>query len=93
MKSFLGLVLLLSLSSATWGQAPQPPAPKSQQVGRYQLYQPPSLPGEKFLLDTATGKVWTLVTAPDGTKFWEPVDRVDNFVEEVAHVKKHQKQE
>jgi hypothetical protein len=46
-----------------------------------------------FLLDTMTGKVWVMVSAPDQTTFWEPMYKVDNDSEEALFVSKHKKAE
>ena len=60
-------VLLLSLSLSAQTAAPKPTTP----VGRYQLilYQGEMPRFNTHLLNTETGKVWTMVTAPDETKF------------------------
>jgi hypothetical protein len=70
--------------------------PKSTgQTGRYQisLYQGEMPRMNTFLLDTMTGKVWVMVSAPDQTTFWEPMYKVDNDSEEALFVSKHKKAE
>ncbi len=42
-----------------------------------------------YLLDTMTGKVWMMVSAPDQTNFWEPMDKVDNDGEEMVFIRTH----
>ncbi len=44
-----------------------------------------------YLLDTVTGKIWMMVAAPDESTFWEPMQRVDNDLEEAIFIGKHQK--
>jgi hypothetical protein len=65
----------------------QPPKPAGQ-TGRYQisLYQGEMPRMNTFLLDTATGKVWVMVAAPDKTTFWEPMYKVDNDSEEALFI-------
>lgn len=84
----LGLTLCLS----AYAQQQQPS--KAGPVGRYQIimHQGEMPRMNTFLLDTATGKVWSMVSAPDGSTFWEPMDKVDNYEEEAAFIKRHQKE-
>lgn len=95
MKKLMLLVVAVVMTSAFWGQAPaqqtQPARPA--QVGRFQLalYQGEMPRMNTYLVDTATGKIWVQVAAPDKTTFWEPMDKVDNEVEEAVFVRKHQK--
>lgn len=38
--------------------------------GRYVIYQHPTFRGDKYLLDTKTGKTWEFVTTKDGERIW-----------------------
>ena len=94
MKKLLVLVFGLSLLGRSQDQ-PRTPKPVQEQKGRYQIiqYQGEMPRMNTFLLDTATGKVWMMVSAPDDTTFWEPMDRVDNEAEEAAYVRRHPKKQ
>jgi len=72
-------------------QEPQPA--KTGQVGRYQIIMHPGeMPRfNTFLLDTVTGRTWMMKRLPDDSDFWEPVDKVDNYAEELALARQHQK--
>ena len=85
MKNTIAVVILVT-AFLCWG-ASEPGAPT---VGRYQLYQPPSLPGDKYMLDTTSGKTWVIRAFPDGYKFWEPMDKVNTDAEELSLGKTHQ---
>jgi hypothetical protein len=65
--------------------------PTQAQNGRYQffLYQGEMPRMNTFLLDSTTGKVWMMVSAPDQTTFWEPMSKVDNDAEETAFIRHH----
>ena len=70
----------------------QPKVVQTQaQNGRYQffLYQGEVPRMNTFLLDSTTGKVWIMVSAPDQTTFWEPMPKVDNDAEEAAFIRRH----
>jgi hypothetical protein len=70
----------------------QPRVVQSQaQNGRYQffLYQGEMPRMNTFLLDSTTGKVWVMVSAPDQTTFWEPMPKVDSDTEEAAFIRRH----
>jgi hypothetical protein len=71
----------------------QPKVAQTQtQNGRYQffLYQGEMPRMNTFLLDSTTGKVWIMVSAPDQTTFWEPMPKVDNEGEEAVLIRRHQ---
>ena len=89
------IVMVVVLRSACWCQStPQQPQPaKAGQVGRFQLvlYQGEMPRMNTYLLDTVTGKIWMMVSAPDATTFWEPMLRVDNDLEGGDLRGKHQK--
>lgn len=61
------------------------------QNGRYQffLYQGEMPRMNTFLLDSTTGKVWIMVSAPDQTTFWEPMPKVDSDAEEAVFIRRH----
>jgi hypothetical protein len=61
------------------------------QNGRYQffLYQGEMPRMNTFLLDSTTGKVWIMVSAPDQTTFWEPMSKVDSDAEEAVFIRRH----
>ncbi len=94
MKKML-LAMASMLCSVCWSQAtPQQPQPaKTGQVGRFQLvlYQGEKPRMNTYLLDTVTGTIWIMVSAPDETTFWEPMEKVDNEAEEATFLRKHQK--
>lgn len=85
-------VLGLMLCILAVGQSQQSHRP-GEQTGRYQisLYQGEMPRMNTYLLDTETGKVWMMVSAPDETTFWEPMFRVDNDAEETLFVSRHRK--
>ena len=91
MNKSLLFALVVALLSLSWSQAPQPT--RSAQLGRYQviMHQGEMPRMNTFLLDTETGKIWMMVSAPDSSTFWEPMDKVDNGVEEAAYVRQHSK--
>jgi hypothetical protein len=91
MPKWMIFVLVVVFLSVGWSQAPQPT--KAVQMGRYQLimHQGEMPRMNTFLLDTETGKVWMMVSAPDTSTFWEPMDKVDNETEEASYVRKHPK--
>lgn len=93
MNKWLLFALVVVLLSVAWSQAPQ--TTRSAQPGRYQLIMHPGeMPRmNTFLLDTETGKIWVMVAAPDSSTFWEPMDKVDNLVEEAAFIRQHPKAE
>lgn len=85
--TFIGLVLTVLVFAQQ-----QPKALQTQgQSGRYQffLYQGDMPRMNTFLLDSATGKIWMMVSAPDQTTFWEPMPKVDNDAEEAAFLRRH----
>lgn len=85
----LGLMLCILWAV---GQSQQQSTPKpAGQTGRYQisLYQGEMPRMNTFLLDTTTGKVWVMVSAPDQTTFWEPMYKVDNDSEETIFIRQH----
>ncbi len=86
--------ILLGLTLCLSANAQQKQQPKTGPVGRYQIimHQGEMPRMNTFLLDTMTGKVWSMVSAPDGSTFWEPMDKVDNFEEETAFIRRHQKE-
>jgi hypothetical protein len=84
----LGLMLcLLAIGQSQLQSAPE----TAGQAGRYQiaLYQGEMPRMNTYLLDTVTGKVWMIVSAPDKTTFWEPMYKVDNDSEESLFVSRH----
>ncbi len=84
--TLIGLVLTVLVF------AQQPKVVQTQaQNGRYQffLYQGEMPRMNTFLLDSTTGKVWLMVSAPDQTTFWEPMPRVDNDAEEAVFIRRH----
>lgn len=88
------VVLVVAFCVLAIAQSSQQTVPKSTgQTGRYQisLYQGELPRMNTFLLDTQTGKVWVMVSAPDQTTFWEPMNKVDNDSEEMQFVRAHQK--
>jgi len=89
------MLMAFMLCSVCRGQTtPQQPQPaKTGQVGRFQLvlYQGELPRMNTYLLDTVTGKIWMMVAAPDESTFWEPMQRVDNDLEEAIFIGKHQK--
>jgi hypothetical protein len=93
-KSTIALAVLgLVLTVLVFAQTQQPKAGQTQvQNGRYQffLYQGEMPRMNTFLLDSTTGRVWMMVSAPDQTTFWEPMYKVDNDAEETSFVKRHQ---
>ena len=84
------VVLGLMLCMFAVGQSQQPSKPTGQ-IGRYQisLYQGEMPRMNTYLLDTTTGKVWMMVSAPDKTNFWEPMYKVDNEGEEMGFIRSH----
>ena len=83
------------MASTGISQTPKTPPPTSPaskvEVGRYQifLYQGESPRLNTYLLDTATGKVWMMTRAPDGSTFWTPVEKVDNDTENDSYLERH----
>ncbi|MFZ0687245.1 MAG: hypothetical protein WAM89_17010 [Terriglobales bacterium] len=92
-KSTIAVVVLgLVLTVLVFAQTQQPKDGQTHvQNGRYQffLYQGEMPRMNTFLLDSSTGKVWIMVSAPDKTTFWEPMDKVDNEAEETTFVEHH----
>lgn len=84
--TLIGLVLTVLV----FAQQPQVVQAQAQN-GRYQffLYQGEMPRMNTFLLDSATGKVWIMVSAPDQTTFWEPMPKVDNDAEEAVFIRQH----
>jgi hypothetical protein len=91
-KVVIATVLIgLALTVLVFAQQ-QPRAAQSQaQNGRYQffLYQGEMPRMNTFLLDSTTGKVWIMVSAPDQTTFWEPMPKVDSDAEEAVFIRRH----
>jgi hypothetical protein len=86
--TLIGLVLTVLVFAQQ-----QPKVVQAQaQNGRYQffLYQGEMPRMNTFLLDSTTGKVWIMVSAPDQTTFWEPMPKVDNDAEEAFFIRRHQ---
>ena len=87
--TLIGLVLTVLV----FAQQQQPPKVVQTQTqnGRYQffLYQGEMPRMNTFLLDSTTGKVWIMVSAPDQTTFWEPMPKVDNDAEEAVFIRRH----
>jgi hypothetical protein len=82
----------LVLTVLVLAQTQQPKTGQTQaQNGRYQffLYQGEMPRMNTFLLDSTTGKVWMMVSAPDQTTFWEPMAKVDNDAEEAVFIRHH----
>jgi hypothetical protein len=88
--TLLGLVLTV-LVFAQQSQQPPKTGQTQPQNGRYQffLYQGEMPRMNTFLLDSVTGKVWIMVSAPDQTTFWEPMPKVDSGAEEAIFIKQH----
>jgi hypothetical protein len=85
--TLIGLVLTVLVFAQQ-----QPKVAQTQaQNGRYQffLYQGEMPRMNTFLLDSTTGKVWIMVSAPDQTTFWEPMPKVDNDAEEAVFIRRH----
>lgn len=93
MRLFALVLLAAPLVPSLLAQQQQPQPSKMSPVGRYQLvmHQGEMPRMNTFLLDTMIGKVWIMVSAPDGSTFWEPMDKVDNYEEEAAYIRGHQK--
>ncbi len=93
MKFFNSAAVVLGLMLCIFavGQSQQQPSKPAGQSGRYQisLYQGEMPRMNTYLLDTMTGKVWMMVSAPDQTNFWEPMDKVDNDGEEMVFIRTH----
>ena len=85
------MVIGLVLTMLVFAQQPKT-LPTQAQNGRYQffLYQGEMPRMNTFLLDSTTGKVWVMVSAPDQTTFWEPMPKVDNDAEEAVFIRRHQ---
>ena len=83
----LGLMLCILAVGQSQQLSPKP----AGQAGRYQisLYQGEMPRMNTFLLDTVTGRVWMMVSAPDQTTFWEPMSKVDNEGEEAVFISRH----
>ena len=82
-RTLVASVLVLS-AAALAILAAQPSAPVrsvSADVGRYQLVINPQIRADTFLLDTATGRIWTpgreLEYVGD-PRVWEPETKVDS---------------
>jgi hypothetical protein len=83
------LVALLQHSPDAIGQTsgPQIQSNSGSASGRYQLVINPQVRADTFLLDTATGRIWTKVQYTDlkgQPTVWRPEDRVNSDAEFVA---------
>jgi hypothetical protein len=88
--TLIGLVLTVLVFAQQQQQQPKVVQTQTQN-GRYQffLYQGEMPRMNTFLLDSTTGKVWIMVSAPDQTTFWEPMPKVDNDAEEAVFIRRH----
>lgn len=52
--------------------------------GRYVIYQHPTFRGDKYLLDTKTGKTWEFVQTKEGERVWSQL-MYDCFKEDKSY--------
>lgn len=95
----VSLGMLLQYSPAVFAKTPLPPRESAVggAAGRYQIVMNPNVRADTFLLDTATGVVWTLVKYTDlkgQPQVWDVMIRLDSlkeFQEFVDALKRYEK--
>ena len=88
------VVALLVIATQQTIAADQPPpdqSPPTTLTGRYQIVFSPHMRADTFLLDTETGRVWSVVKFSElngEPVVWEPMVRLDSEAEEIAWMAK-----
>lgn len=82
MKKVLLLSFLLLANNLCFAEQPT-----QVNDGRYVIYQHPNFRGDKFLLDTKTGKSWEYVVTKDGERVWSQL-MYDCFKEDKTYAGK-----